>query len=105
MAVFQVKKYKLIKDENGNKVQINKTKEEWNRETKNNTMTWYFSTRYKISDKTKQYKSKLFSLKREAEEQERLFLNDPIDYIKEHSKRAKIDVVEDKFENNGKKIR
>lgn len=64
MAVFQVKKYKLIKDENGNKIQVSKPKEEWNRETKNNTMTWYFSTRYKIGDKTKQYKSKLFALKR-----------------------------------------
>lgn len=104
MAVFQVKKYKLIKDENGNKIQMNKTKEEWNRETKNGSMTWYFSTRYKIGDKTKQYKSKLFALKREADEQERLFLNDPIDYIKEHSKRAKIDVIEDIFNNSEKKL-
>lgn len=99
MAVFQVKKYKVIKDENGNKIQVNKTKEEWNRETKNGSMTWYFSTRYKISDKTKQYKSKLFALKREAEEQERLFLIDSISYIKEHSKRAKIDVIEDSSYN------
>lgn len=97
MAVFQVKKYKLIKDENGNKIQVNKTKEEWNRETKNNTMTWYFSTRYKIGDKTKQYKSKLFALKREAEEQERLFLSDSTSYIKEHSKRAKISEKENNF--------
>ena len=104
MAVFQVKKYKLIKDENGNKIQVNKTKEEWNRETKNGSMTWYFSTRYKVNNETKQYKSKLFALKREAEEQERLFLNDPIDYIKEHSKRAKIDVVEDKIEDSAKKL-
>jgi len=89
MSVFQVKKYKIIKNENNQKIQVPKSKEEWNKETKNGTMIWYFSTRYEINSITKQYKSKLYSLKREAEEEERLFLTNPIEYIKTHSKRAK----------------
>lgn len=40
-------------------------------------MIWYFATRYLINGNNKLYKSKLFTLKREAEEQERLFLNNP----------------------------
>ena len=56
MAVFQVKKYKTIKDENGNKIQIEKTKEEWNKETKNGTATWYFSDRYEINNEIIQIK-------------------------------------------------
>ncbi len=94
MSVIQVKKYKTIKDENGNKIEVPKTKEEWNKETRNGTMTWYFATRYNLDNKSKLYKSKLFALKREAEEQERIFLNDPIEYIKTHSKRAKIKINE-----------
>jgi hypothetical protein len=31
MSVIQIKKYKTIKDENGNKIQIAKTKDEWNK--------------------------------------------------------------------------
>lgn len=89
MAVLQVKKYKTIKDENGNKIQVQKTKEEWNKETRNGTMTWYFYCRYEINNKKKQYKSKLFALKREAEEQERFFRVNPLEYIKTASKRAK----------------
>lgn len=89
MAVIQVKKYKTIKDENGNNIQVPKTPEEWNKETRNGTKTWYFSTRYEINGKKKQYKSKLFALKREAQDDERLFLNNPIEYIRNNSKRAK----------------
>lgn len=89
MAVIQVKKYKKIKDKDGNEIIVPKTKEEWNRETRNGTMTWYFVDRYILDNKSKQYKSKLFTFKREAEEQERLFLINPIEYIKTHSKRAK----------------
>lgn len=89
MAIFQVKKYKLIKDEKGKKIEVLKTKEEYNKETRNGTMTWYFVDRYILNNKSKQYKSKLFALKREAEEQERLFLANPIEYIKTRSKRAK----------------
>lgn len=103
MSVIQIKKYKTIKDENDNKIQMIKTKDEWNKETRNGTMTWYFATRYKLNDKSKLYKSKLFALKRDAEEHERIFLNDPIEYIKIHSKRAKIqinDVKEDKHETS-----
>ena len=89
MAVLQVKKYKTIKDENGNKIQVLKSKEEWNKETRKGTKTWYFSDRYKINNKIKQYKSSLFEFKREAEKERGLFLDDPINYIKEHSKKAK----------------
>ncbi len=92
MAVFPVKKYKTVKDENSNKIQVQKTKEEWNKETKNGTATWYFVNRYKVHDKVKQYKSALFSLKRDAETDDALFRLDPIKYISEHSKRAKVDV-------------
>ena len=46
MAVLTVKKYKYIKDENGNKVKVEKTKEEWDRETKKSTAIYYFSERY-----------------------------------------------------------
>lgn len=89
MAVFPVKKYKVIKDENGNKIQIQKTKEEYNKETKSGKATWYFVERYKINGKTKQYKSALFVKRADAEFDRSLFLVDPIKYILEHSKRAK----------------
>lgn len=94
MAISQIKKYKIIKDENGNKIQVQKTKEEWNRETKNGTATWYFYSRYKINDQTKQYKSGVFAYKRNAEEEESLFKVNPLEYIKTRSKRAKIDLRE-----------
>lgn len=94
MAISQIKKYKIIKDENGNKIQVQKTKEEWNRETKNGTATWYFYSRYKINDQTKQYKSGVFVYKRNAEEEETLFKVNPLEYIKTRSKRAKIDLRE-----------
>lgn len=103
MAVIQVKKYKTIKDENGNKVQILKTKEEWNKETKNGTAIWYFSERYEINGVKKQYKSALFTLKRTAEERRILFLNDPIEYIKKYGKRSKknVDFIQiEKIEKN-----
>ena len=99
MAVLPIKKYKTIKDENGNKIQIPKTKEEWNKETKNGSCTWYFYCRYKINNNTKQYKSGVFALKREADSEERLFKLNPIEYIKTHSKRAKIDIIEDVITN------
>ena len=94
MTVFPVKRYKTIKDENGNKIQVPKSKEEWNKETKNGTATWYFVNRYKINGTTKQYKSALFTLKRDAEEQNALFKVNPIEYIKTHSKRAKNSINE-----------
>lgn len=102
MAVFQVKKYKVIKDENGNKIQVPKPKEDYNKETKNGTATWYFVDRYKINEIVKQYKSALFTLKRDAEADNALFKADPIKYIQEHSKRAKnsLEIVLD----NNKKI-
>lgn len=102
MAVIQVKKYKIIKDENGNKIQVLKTKEEWNKETKGGTATWYFSERYEINGIIKQYKSALFTLKRAAEDERRLFLINPIEYIKNNSKKAKnklsgiIEIIQDK---------
>ncbi len=89
MAVFQVKKYKTIKDENGNKIQVDKTKKEWDKETRKGTKTWYFSDRYKINGKIKQYRSSLFEFKREAEKERGLFLDNPVRYIKEQSKKAK----------------
>lgn len=50
--------------------------------------SWYFHNRYKLNGKTSQYKSQLFALKRIAEEQERLFLINPIEYIENNSKKA-----------------
>lgn len=79
MAVFQIKKYKIIKDENGNKVKKMKSKEEYNRETCGGTKTWYFKVYYKdIFGNSKQKKSRLFELKREAEIEERLFLDNMV---------------------------
>ena len=89
MAVLTVKKYKYIKDENGNKIKVEKTKQEWDRETKKGTAIYYFSERYEVNGKRKQYKSSLYDKKREAEADRGLFLNDPVKYIQEHSKRAK----------------
>lgn len=100
MAVFPVKKYKTKKDEFGNKIQVQKTKEEWNKETKNGTATWYFVDRYKINGTTKQYKSALFNLKRDAEADDALFKLDPIKYIQEHSKRARNSLKLDLVNNN-----
>lgn len=102
MSIHQIKKYKTIKDKNRNKIQVAKTEKEWNKETKNGTATFYFSARYIINKKTKQYKSGVFSLKREAKDEERLFLNDPLEYIKTNSKRAKINVL-DAIENSSDK--
>lgn len=89
MTVIPVKKYKIIKDKNGNKIQIPKTKEEWNKDTCGGKKTFYFYDRYIIDGKRKQYVSALFTLKREAEEHNALFKINPIEYIKTHSKRAK----------------
>lgn len=106
MAVFQVKKYKTVKDENGNKIQIQKTKEEYNKETKNGSATWYFVDRYKINNITKQYKSALFVLKRDADADNALFKLDPIKYIQEHSKRAKnsLEIIKTSENNLGKSL-
>ncbi len=104
MSVIQVKKYKTLKLKNGNKVQVPKTKEEWLKETCNGTKTWYFATRYTIGYKKKLYKSKLFSLKRDAEEQERFFLSNPIDYINNYSKRAKNRLKAFELQNENKTL-
>ncbi len=53
MSIHQIKKYKTIKDENGNKIQVTKIDKEWNRETKNGSAIFYFSVRYTINKKTK----------------------------------------------------
>lgn len=95
MAVLTVKKYKYIKDENGNKIKVEKTKEEWDKETKKGTAIYYFSERYEANGNRKQYKSGLYEKKREAEADRGLFLNDPIKYIQEHSKKAKNRLVTD----------
>lgn len=100
MAVFQVKKYKIIKDENGNKIQIQKSKEEWNKETCGGTKTFYFSDRYKLNGQTKQYKSANFALKRDAKDDELIFLANPVKYIQEHSKRARKQINEVIDDNN-----
>ncbi len=103
MAVIQVKKYKIIKDKDGNKIKVQKTKEEWNRETKNGTATWYFYSRYKINNKTKQYKSGVFTYQRNAKDEESLFKVKPLEYIKTHSKRAKInELIDNDYKNNEK---
>lgn len=103
MAVIQVKKYKIIKDENGNKIQIPKSKEEWNKETKNGNATWYFYERYNLNDKRVPYKSGLFELKRTAEEHRGMFLNNPIEYISKYGKRSKRK-IENTVNNNHKKL-
>lgn len=111
MAVIQIKKYKYKKDENGKyilnengeKKKFPKTKEEWNKETCNGTKTWYFYDRYVLNGKQKPYHSSMFVLKREAEEEERLFLNEPIKYIQEHSKKAKNNQDILKISNNKEK--
>lgn len=105
MSIYTIKKYKIIKDENGNKIQLEKTKEEWDKETCGGKKIYGFIDRYKVNDKTKQYKSRVFEKKREAEAEERLFLLDPIKYIQEHSKRAKnslkiANIDEDKKKND-----
>ena len=100
MAISQIKKHKIIKDENGNKIQVQKTKEEWNRETKNGTATWFFIDRYKINDKIKQYHSGVFTYKRNAEEEEIIFKSNPIEYINKHSKKAKIEDCNIDSKNN-----
>lgn len=100
MSIYTIKKYKIIKDENGNKIQLEKTKEEWDKETCGGKKIYGFIDRYKINDKTKQYKSRVFEKKREAEAEERLFLLDSIKYIQEHSKRAKSSL---KLENTDSK--
>lgn len=87
MAVLTVKKYKYVKDENGNKIKVEKTKEEWDKETKKGTAIYYFSDRYELNGKKVPYRSKLYEKKRDAEADRGLFLNDPIKYIQEHSKK------------------
>lgn len=70
MAVYQVKKYKII-----NGVKTDKSISEWNKETRDGKMTWYFSTYYvDLDGVNKKKKSKKYYLKKEAEEAERIFL-------------------------------
>lgn len=70
MGVFKIKDYKII---NGEK--INKSKEEYNKETCNGTKTWYYKVYKKdFNGVNKAYKSKKYATKHEAEEAERLFL-------------------------------
>lgn len=104
MAVFQVKKYKIKKDENGNNIQVPKTKEEWNKETKGGTATWYFVDRYILNEKTKQYMSAKFNKKCQAEADRALFLLDPIKYILEHSKKAKNRLTIKQIDSGQKKL-
>lgn len=61
-------------------------------------MTWYFYDRYKLNTKTRQYVSRVFALKREVQDKERLFLNNTVEYIQNNSKRAKnsIEMVQEK---------
>ncbi len=89
MSIYTIKKYKTIKDENGNEIQVPKSKEQWNKETRGGKYIYGFIDWYIINNEKKQYKSRVFELKREAEAEERLFLDNPIKYIMEHSKRAK----------------
>lgn len=100
MAVIPVKKYKTIKDEKGNKVQVPKSSYEWNKETKNGTAIWYFTDRYKLNDKIKQYRSAQFTSKHEAKDEERLFLTNPIEYIKIHSKKASANIINNDLQND-----
>lgn len=94
MAVFKVKKYK-VKIIDGIKVKIPKTKEELDRQTCKGTKWWYFSVRYDLPDgSTKQYKSKLFVTKAEAQEAERQFLL--VHNSKKESKKIK-KTLNDKF--------
>ncbi len=105
MAILTVKKYKYKKDEYGNKIKVEKSKEEWDKETRKGTAIYYFSERYQVNGKIKQYKSSLYEKKREAEADRGLFLNDPIKYIQEHSKRAKSRLKSEKYntQNNQEK--
>lgn len=89
MAVIQVKKYKIIKDKDGNKIKVQKTKAEWDKETRKGTMCWYFSERYEINGKKRQYKSAVFPLRRDAEKDRIIFLANPLEYIAKHSKKAR----------------
>lgn len=105
MGLFSVKKYKTIKDKDGNKKQIPKTKEEWNKDTKNGTAIHYFSDRYEVYENTLQFTSGVYELKRDAAEQERIFLNDPIDYILKYGKRSKKKLMEILKENNDSRVK
>lgn len=74
MAVFKVKTYKYIIID-GVKTKVQKPKEELDRQTCKGTKWWYFTVYYLLPDNTKkQYRSKLFETKNEAQEQERQFL-------------------------------
>lgn len=102
MTVMQYKKYKIKTDEFGKNYKIYVDKKYYNKKTKNGTATWYFSDRYIINEKTKQYVSQSYELKRQAEEEERLFLINPIEYIKKRSKLAKnhIEAIDYNKNNN-----
>ena len=63
---------------------------------------WYFYDRYEIDGKIKQYVSQLFMYKKEAEKHERMFLDNPIEYILNHSKKAKNYIEKTKNENDDK---
>lgn len=105
MGLFTVKKYKFIKDKNGNKIEVEKSKEEWDKETKNGKAIHYFSDRYTINGTTLQFTSKVFEKKRDAADHERMFLNDPVNYILKYGKRAKKKVLEILNQNNSEKIK
>ena len=75
MAVFKVEKYKNIKNQDGNIHTVLKSKDEYNKETRNGTAIWYFKTYKKDFDGiNRPYKSKKYKTKSEAQEAERIFL-------------------------------
>ena len=87
MPVHKIKNYKIVKDENGNKIQVLKSKEQWNKETCKGTKTYYFENRYTLANgERKKYVSKNFEKEREAKAEENIFLLDPLTYILAHKK-------------------
>lgn len=97
MPVHEISKYKTIKDENGNKITVEKTKEEWDRQTCKGTKIYFFENRYtNANGKRDKYRSKNYALKRDAKAEEAKFLNDPINYILSHKKSFKLEVKHEK---------
>ncbi len=90
MPVHKIKKYKIIKDENGNQIKVLKSKKQWDKETCKGTKLYYFEDRYDLPNGTRtKYISRNFEFEREAKNEETIFLNNPMEYIKLRSKKKK----------------
>ena len=88
MPVHKYKKFKIIKDKDGNEIEVPKSKKQWDKETCKGTKIYYFENRYDLPNgERKKYISKSYKYEREAKDEENKFLDNPLEYIAKRKKK------------------